>query len=94
MNNLMTTLYVKGMVVGAANPFTGIKSFLNKLFTDVATTATIIFGIGFLFCALMAWRGSEENVPRFQKGMVWTGGAAAVAALAKVIVSWVQGGVA
>lgn len=76
------------------NPFTGIKSFLNLLFSDIASTSITVFGLGFLFCALMVWRGSEEHVPRFQKGMFWTGAACAVSVLAKIIVTYIQNGVA
>ncbi|NUH84734.1 hypothetical protein HUN92_13495 [Bacillus firmus] len=76
------------------NPFTGIKAFLNTLFSDIASTSITVFGLGFLFCALMVWRGSEEHVPRFQKGMFWTGAAVAVSVLAKVIVTYVKNGVA
>lgn len=75
------------------NPFTGIKTFLDSLFSDVLSTSITIFGIGFLFCALMVWRGSEEHTPRFQKALGWTGAAVAVSALAKIIVTYVQNGV-
>ncbi|MCM3405453.1 hypothetical protein [Cytobacillus oceanisediminis] len=75
------------------NPFTGIKTFLDGMFSDVLSTSITIFGIGFLFCALMVWRGSEEHTPRFQKALGWTGAAVAVSALAKIIVTYVKDGV-
>ncbi|MED5094485.1 hypothetical protein [Bacillus safensis] len=87
---LITNISVLG---ASSNPFTGIKKFLNSLFSDVSSTAITIFALGFLFCALMVWRGSEENAPRFQKGMYYTGAAVAVAVLAKVIVQYIKKGV-
>ncbi|CAI6330516.1 hypothetical protein [Bacillus subtilis] len=89
----MFTKLTSSFVLGAANPFTGIKHFLSGLFSDVTSTSITVFALGFAFCALMVWRGSEDTVPRFQKGMFWTGCAVAVSVLAKVIVSYVKSGV-
>ncbi|MEH2980229.1 MULTISPECIES: hypothetical protein [Bacillus] len=81
-------------VLGAANnPFAGIKHFLSGLFSDITSTSITVFALGFATCALVVWRGSEETVPRFQKGMFWTGAAVVVSVLAKVIVTYVKSGV-
>jgi hypothetical protein len=90
---MLPKLFTLPVVLGAANPFTGIKNFLGSLFSDVTSTSITVFALGFAFCALMVWRGSEEVVPRFQKGMFWTGCAVVVSVLSKIIVSYVKNGV-
>lgn len=76
------------------NPFTKINTFLGTIVTDVTGLAITIFTIGFIICAIGVARGSEENVPRFQKGLLWTGIGVVVVVLAKVIVTWIKTGVA
>lgn len=74
----------------SANPVTKINNLGDTLLTSFETLAYTIFSIGFIFCALMVWKGSEENVPRFQKGMVFTGLAVAVVALIDVTISFIK----
>lgn len=74
------------------NPFTKINSFLGTIFSDLTLTAATIFGIGFLICGLFVWQGSEEQVPKFKKGLIWTAAGFTVSLLAKVIITWMQTG--
>ncbi|MEK6189801.1 MAG: TrbC/VirB2 family protein [Carnobacterium alterfunditum] len=76
------------------NPFVNIQKFVNSITTDMTNLALSIAVLGFLFCAVMIFRGSEENVPRFQKAAFWTGGSVVIIVLSKVIVSWIRTGVA
>lgn len=76
------------------NPFTNIQNFIDGLTSDVSNLALSIFVLGFILCAVMIFRGSEENVPRFQKGAFWTGVAVVCTVLAKIIVGYIKGGVA
>jgi len=75
------------------NPFTKIDTFLKTIVLDVTNLALTIFIIGFIICAIGVARGSEENVPRFQKGLLWTGIGVVVVVLASVIVTWIKTGV-
>jgi type IV secretory pathway VirB2 component (pilin) len=76
------------------NPFTKIKTFVDSIVGDVTGLFYSVAILGIVFCCIMIWRGSEENVPRFQKGIVWAIIAIAVVALSKIIVTWVKTGVA
>lgn len=76
------------------NPFTKINKFLGTVTSDLTNLGLTVAVIGFLFCALMIFRGSEENVPRFQKAAFWTGFGVVVIVLAKVVVAWIRTGVA
>jgi|APAga8741244001_1050109.scaffolds.fasta_scaffold49766_1 hypothetical protein len=94
MFNNLTTSIAMNLALGATSPFTKIKSWLNGAYSDILSTGIIVFAIGFVICAIGVWRGSDDAVPRFQKGLIWTAGGVIVAVLSKVIVAWVQGGVA
>lgn len=76
------------------NPFTNLNRFITSITNDLSNLALAVAVLGFLFCALMIFRGSEENVPRFQKAAFWTGASVAVIVLSKVIVAWIKAGVA
>lgn len=76
------------------NPFNNINRFIQSITSDMTNLALSIAVLGFLFCAIMIFRGSEENVPRFQKAAFWTGASVGVIVLAKIIVSWIRTGVA
>lgn len=76
------------------NPFTNVNRFFQGIITDASNLTLTIATLGFIFCALMVWRGAEESVPRFQKAMVWIGGGIVVVVLAKVLVAWIRAGVA
>ncbi len=76
------------------NPFTKLNTFLGTLTTDVTNTALLIAVIAFVFCGIMIFRGTEENVPRFQKATMWVGAGVIVIVLSKVIVAWLKAGVA
>lgn len=82
------------LVLGATSPFTKLNAFIKSITSDVLTMGFSVAILGFIVCAIGAWRGSEENVPKFQKGLMWTGTAVAVMALAKIIVPWIKAGVA
>lgn len=82
------------LVLGATSPFTKLNAFVKSITTDVLNTGFSLAILGFIVCAIGAWRGSEEHVPKFQKGLTWTGIAVAVMALAKIIVPWIKAGVA
>ena len=81
---------IKYFVLGADNPFLSIKKLLDAMFNDVLSTFITVFCLGFLFCALMLWKGSEESAPKFQKGLIGTIIGIVVFTLAKVIVAYVQ----
>jgi len=84
------------MALGAGtttSPVDKVKTFLEGLKTDLSDLGLTVCTIGFIVCAFMIYRGSEENVPRFQKGAIWTGGAVAVIVLARIIVDWIKNGV-
>lgn len=76
------------------NPFTKITTFINAITTDATNLFLSVAVLGFIFCAFMIFRGSEENVPRFQKAAFWTGVAIVIVVLAKIIVTWIKAGVA
>lgn len=75
------------------SPFAKINSFLNTWTSDLMTLFATLAAIGFIFCAFMVWKGDEENVPKFKKGLTWTGIALIVTILAPAIVKWIQSGV-
>lgn len=76
------------------NPFTNVQRFINSLTSDVTNLALSIAVLGFIFCAIMIYRGSEEHVPRFQKAAFWTGVSTGLIVLAKIVVGWIKAGVA
>lgn len=73
------------------SPFAKINSWVTGWAGDVTNLFITIVGIGFVFCAFMVWKGDEENVPKFKKGLLWTGAALAVVVLGPSIVKWIQG---
>lgn len=76
------------------NPFTNVKNFVDGLINDAGDLAISIFALGFIVAAFVAWRGSEESVPRAQKAMVAIIVCIIVVVLAKIIVGYVKSGVA
>lgn len=76
------------------NPFTNLTRFFTSLTTDLTNTALVVAVIAFIFCGIMIFRGTEENVPRFQKATMWVGAGVIVIVLAKIIVGWLKAGVA
>lgn len=76
------------------NPFKNIDKFVKSFTTDITNLGLSVAVIGFIICAFMVYRGAEENVPRFQKGMFWCGVGVGVIVLAKIIVGWIKAGVA
>lgn len=76
------------------NPFTNIQRFIDALTSDVTNLFLSLAVLGFILCAVMIFRGSEENVPRFQKGAFWTAMSVVVIVLAKIIVGYIKAGVA
>ncbi|MFS0783353.1 TrbC/VirB2 family protein [Bacillus sp. 1P06AnD] len=84
---------LKNLVLGeaaAANPFDKIKTLLNTLQSNITNTFITIFIIGIIICAAMAWRGSEENAPRFQKGLMMCIAGLVIFVLGPIIVTWVK----
>lgn len=76
------------------NPFSRINSFISAQYTEILNLFLTVSAIGVLVCAFMIWQGSEENVPRFKKGLFWTLVALVIAVMAKGIITWVKAGVA
>lgn len=76
------------------NPFTNINKFVVATTGSVTTLVISIFILAIIVTgAMVAW-GSEENVPRFKKALIWSIVGLMVTVLAKTIVTWVRTGVA
>lgn len=80
-------------VLTAKNPFTQTDIFIKASYSSMLNLALTAFGVGFLFCALMIWKGDEESVHKFKKGAFWTGVGVVGVVLAKGIVLWISAGV-
>ena len=72
------------------SPFSKVQNLVNALITDISNLFFTVAVLGIIFCGFMLWRGSEENHPKFQKGLVGCIGAIILVALAKIIVPWVK----
>jgi len=85
-------LKTKLWVLGAVNPIKKADTFSQGVFNDLTSLAITVFGIGVVVCALGVWKGDEENVHKFKKGLTWTVIAFVIAVLAKGILAWVKAG--
>lgn len=72
------------------SPFTKIQNLFNAIITDVTSLFYTVMFLGILFCAFMLWRGSEENHPRFQKGIAGCFIAIIVVAVGKIAITWIR----
>lgn len=71
--------------------FSRIEGFLLSLFTDLQNTLFWIFAFGALFSAVMIGLGSEENAPKFKKGLLFCIIGAVIFLLAKPLVEYIRG---
>ncbi|WP_332633072.1 hypothetical protein [Halalkalibacter flavus] len=70
--------------------FESLQKLINAIFSNVFNLGATIFGIGILFCALMAAFGGEEGKQKFQKGLVVCIMAFVVFLLARAIIGFVR----
>lgn len=76
---------------GDEKMFGRIEGFLLSLFTDFQTTFFWIFGLGLLFCSVMAGFGGDDNAPKFKKGIWLCVGGLILFLLAKPAIEYVKG---
>lgn len=70
--------------------FESLEKLLNAIFTNIFNTGATLFGVGILFCALMAAFGGEEGKQKFQKGLVVCLIAFVAFLLAKAIIAFIK----
>lgn len=70
--------------------FQRIENLILQIFTDLQTTFIWIFAIGILACSIMIGFGSEENAPRFKKGLIFCIVGAVIFLLAKPVIQYIQ----
>ncbi|RBW68247.1 hypothetical protein [Bacillus taeanensis] len=88
-NYLLDSLSPNNLVLGAGL-FDSLQQLINAIFSNIFNLGATIFGIGILFCALMAAFGGEEGKQKFQKGLVVSIMAFTSFLLAKAIIAFVQ----
>lgn len=80
-------------VLGAINPFQKTNTFATNTYQDILSLVITAFVIGITVLSLAIWKGDEENVHKFKKGLFWTVAGFVVAVIGKGILKWVQSGV-
>ncbi|MEH6867775.1 hypothetical protein [Priestia megaterium] len=91
MKDYLTSLVVsQHYALGASGLFGSLQKLVNAIFSNIFNLGATIFGIGILFCALMAAFGGEEGKQKFQKGLVICIIAFVVFLLAKAIIAFIK----
>ena len=75
------------------SPFAKVNAWMSTWSVDLLQLAATAFGIGIIVCAFVIWKGDEENVPKFKKGLFWTIAGFIVCLLAAGIITWVKSGI-
>lgn len=73
--------------------FNALDGLLNTFFSDIQSTFTTLFGIGILFCSIMAIFGDEQNQSLFKKWLVRIIVAFVIFLIAMPIINYFQGNV-